>query len=154
MGCIKDKVIKFETCLAQFMQYYASKKGQEHFEKYNMELTEEFYFKNYYDGLVQKTKDHYAEYRRQRDFLESKHGFTYVDSILTSAFDDWRKTSQKEEYDAYTWDYQRDRLNCAGCTHNNSADDKNFCDIFTKGSMPGLFLEKCPGFKEIVEPMD
>jgi hypothetical protein len=150
----KDAKIKLETCLAHFMLYYEAKKKQQHFERYNMELTETFYFKNYYDDLKKGTHDEYAEYRRQREILERALGYDTVDQIMEIAFRKWREGAEKTEADAYTWEYQRDVLNCAVCAHNGSADDKNFCDVFTKGTMPGLFLSKCPGFQEIKQPMD
>lgn len=143
---VKDKEIDFSTCLAHFMQYVAFKKEVKDFELHGKELVEKFYFKDYYETLLDRRDGHYEEYRRQRDFLESKHGFQEVDHIIESCYKDWRKNAEPKENEVFTMNWMRDTLHCAECKYSDSATDDNFCDIFNKGVMPSLFMDRCPAF--------
>lgn len=151
---IVDAVPELTTCMAHFMAYYDLKKKQELFEKYNMDLTEMFYFKSYHEDMVRDTQAQYAEYRRQRDILEEKLGYEEVDKVIEIAFREWREKERVREGEQFLMEHQRDRLGCTDCIYAVGEKEGDFCMMFNDGIVPVLFLPSCPAFTKIKEPID
>lgn len=103
---------------------------------------------------VQVRDDEYAEYRRQRDILEERFGFSRVDRCLEKPIKQYIEQHQQELYDERARLDQSHFHGCFTCAHAcvdaNTEDLDAWCQKFKDG--PPNALVKCPFYTPPRDP--